>query len=271
MQLIIDQECIFNSVGKQCFTLHPSSNALVNIINFAGKNVLNGRPRLPDVSSLCACADEICSQIDSLDLSQTYIQYAGVSDIPFIFLAVNKLKEKGMQLNDIGLWHNFREPYSKLNGWHLLEEGKRDDSNAKFIECTTHTALQKPAGDCERRVITFASSSKIYYEDLIGMPVERYSTHMFEAKQIHRDAIMNKKVAIWYAERLKASIMSLKCDEVHLALAVSVPMAFCIAYILLEHTYLPRIVIYHYEKQNRVKRPWGIEFSASGYKITQSS
>ena len=88
-----------------------------------------------------------------------------------------------------------------------------------------------------------------------------------------KDVICSKGIAIKTADNIIKSIQSIKREDpdsirkIHLVIATSVPMAFCLAYKLLEPNYLPAIVIYHYNNQAKIKRQWGIEFANNAYKI----
>ena len=270
MKIIIDQECIFASPYATKF--RPLSEIDGDIIQVTLHDNIFSKKNADSLSksNLTGCAVNICNQLDRITFPRdSLIEYAGVSDTPFISLAAFKLKKMGIQLEEISFWHNYRESDSELNGWCIMPDAPTSNKTNPVL----HRVPEKlnclhRNGEC---IITFSSSFLIDKNNLYGIKTI-CDTFEYDVRCPGVDSIFTKETAIAFADDVKKNILTIQSqnsnciERIHLVVSASVSMTFCLAYKLIE-PYMPPLSIYHYDSHAKIKRSWGIDFSGGDYSV----
>jgi len=271
MKIIIDQECIFTSPNAVKF--RPAGELggdLVSITLNTDGTQLRIAPVLSE-ENLAIYAANICNQINNIKIPcGSTVEYAGVSDTPFISLAAYELKKRGIQLEEIEFWHNYRDVESELQGWNIMSHAPASNkSNPVLHHHPEKLSCLHRNGDC---IITFSSSFPVSKDNLSGINTRGCDVFEFDVRCPGVDSIFSKTTALIFAQEIKERILSIQAQNsncvkrIHLVMSTSVSMTFCLAYMLIE-PYMPRISIYHYDAHTKNKRSWGIDFSGGDYAV----
>ncbi|WP_053955762.1 SAVED domain-containing protein [Inediibacterium massiliense] len=171
--------------------------------------------------------------------------YTGIAHTPLIF-------RLGYQIGDetrFLLFHkNRNEEYFKqleeeVGVWNInVEKEKLDDGSKELL-------------------VSIATTFEISDEQLEVFNIDEINLIKFKTSNLGFDVIQNRKQIDKYVNNIMTKIRSIvnqqKIEKIHLVISSSVAFTFALGQAISNH-YDPEIIIYHYDRNNERRYPWGI-------------